>query len=77
MNAETIPGGICIPPDWESREFFSIPEAGTIIKKSNVTILRWARLGFLKLTQFSPGTFYISRAELERYMSGKLMEPRE
>ena len=75
-----IPANPCeikIPLEIADHKFFTIREFAQIIRVSKETVHNWHRLGHLEFTQFSPGRFFVPRAELDRYIAGKMMEPRE
>ena len=71
---EINPVTIKLPPELEDRLFFTPAEYGNLIGKSSVTVLRWHRIGWLKMKRFSPKCLMVPRSELERYMQGEMME---
>ena len=70
-NPETI----TLPPELEGRLFFTAAEFGKMVGKTATTVLRWRRMGYLKMRQFSPNFYMVPKSELERYMRGEMMEP--
>ena len=72
---ETInPVAIKLPPELEGRMFLTPAEFGGLVGKSKTTVLRWGRVGWLKLRKFSPKCIMVPVNELERYMRGEMME---
>ena len=72
--AEINPITIQLPPEMEGRSFFTPAEFGRLVGKSSTTILRWGRFGWIRLRRFSPKCLMVPRCELDRYMSGEMME---
>jgi len=66
-----------LPPELENRPYLSPEEFGKHIGRSGATVLRWGRKGWLRLKEFSPRNWMVPIGEVQRYMRGEMLEPRE
>jgi excisionase family DNA binding protein len=57
------------------RNFFTYEEFGQLAGVTKQTVYMWVKKGYLRAVQFSPKCVMISRAELERYERGEMMNP--
>ena len=74
MKTDFNPVDIKLPQELENRLFFTPKEFGSLVGASRDTVYRWHRLGYIKLTKFSPRCHMVPKSELERYMRGEMME---
>jgi hypothetical protein len=71
---EFNPEKIVLPEHLQRRQFFHLEEFGKLIGVTANTVSRWGKLGFLKITKFSPRCQMVSISELERFKRGEMME---
>jgi len=74
MKEEFNPETISLPPELEKREFFTLKQFGSFVGKTSATILRWHKLGYIKVTKFSPRSWMVPKSELERFKNGEMMQ---